>query len=335
MSEENERRVAAMTEEEREQERRQNREKLKNIGGVVRKARMAREVHEKQEKTVVSLKGDGTVPPSILPVQYTLHPRVRQALFHSCCTLSQHSTNHIRASFPSPILSSSRTWPPTPMRANRKLRKPLALIPPSGDDITVSLGHLSSTSPIASDGPPEKGTPEDIRRRFFPSFPAGGPSLTWIESTPLPDPTATALRFDLHGAPIPPELSISLPTHLGLHHHSEGARAGYAFDDVSLLTRSTVPAQRVAMLGVVAGIVRRIVGMPQGISKDAEGMGMEELRGKEEQVRKRAIAAGADAMTERGSLGSRAVEVLWEALVRWDEELMDSNGVELILPRFP
>jgi hypothetical protein len=245
---------------------------------------------------------------------------------------------------PSPILSSASTQPSTPTRAGRKLRfadvtpsdvhvyesappsparKPLALLPPSGDDITVSLGRSSATS----NGPPEKGTPEDIRRRFFPSFPAGDPSLTWIESTPLPDPTATTLRFDLHGAPIPPELSISLPTHLGLHHHSEGARAGYTLDDVFLLTRSTVPAQRVAMLGVIAGILRRLAGMRQGISKDAEGM--EELRGKEEQVRKRAIAAGADAMTERGSLGSRAVEVLWEALVRWDEELMDSNGAEL------
>jgi hypothetical protein len=83
------------------------------------------------------------------------------------------------------------------------------------------------------------------------------------------------------------------------------------------------------MLGVIAGIVRRLAGMRQGTSKEAEGMGMEELRGNKEQVRKRAIAAGADAMTERGSLGSRAVEVLWEALVRWDEELMDSDGAEL------
>ena len=214
--------------------------------------------------------------------------------------------------------------PPSPAR------KPLALLPPSSDDITISLGRSSAaSSSIASDGPPEKGTPEDIRRRFFPSFPAGDPSLTWIESTPLPDPTATTLRFDLHGAPIPPELSIGLPTHLGLHHHSEGARAGYTLDDVFLLTRSTVPAQRVAMLGVIAGIVRRLAGMRQGISKDAKGMGMEELRGKEEQIRKRAIAAAADAMAERGSLGSRAVEVLWEALVRWDEELMDSDGAEL------
>lgn len=65
MSEENERAVAAMSEEEREQERRQIREKFgKNIGDVLRKARMAREAHEKQEKTVASLEGDGIPPGS-------------------------------------------------------------------------------------------------------------------------------------------------------------------------------------------------------------------------------------------------------------------------------
>lgn len=64
MSKENERRVAAMTEEEREQERREIREKFgKNIGDVLRKARMAREVQEKQEKTATSLEGD-RIPPN-------------------------------------------------------------------------------------------------------------------------------------------------------------------------------------------------------------------------------------------------------------------------------
>jgi len=49
MSEENEKRVAAMTVEEREQERREIEEKFgKNIGDVLRRARMAREAHEKQ-----------------------------------------------------------------------------------------------------------------------------------------------------------------------------------------------------------------------------------------------------------------------------------------------
>ena len=239
--------------------------------------------------------------------------------------------------------------PPSPRR------KPLALLPPSGDDLAVSLGKWkppkfrsieladasepqlnagkpdtgpsTAASTMAADGPLEEGTPEDIRRRFFPSLPPGDPSLAWIESTPLPDPTAPTLRFDLHGAPIPPDLSAILPAHLGLHHHAEGARAGYTLDDVFLLTRSTVPAQRVLMLGILAGIVRRLAALRRGTSSDAKGM--EELRGKEEEIRKRAIAAGAEAMSERGSLGSRAVEVLSEALVRWDGELMTVEGAEL------
>src|SRR6266702_2142252 len=236
--------------------------------------------------------------------------------------------------------------PPSPRR------KPLALPPSSKDDSAVSLGQWKGPSPkslspsqppseslslekdspvapssVVSDPTPEEGTPEDIRRRFFPSLSSGDPSLAWIEDTPLLDPAASTLRFDLHGAPIPPQLSVTLPTHLGLHHHAEGARAGYTIDDVFLLARSTVPAQRVVMFGIMAGITRRLAGMQRGISEDTEGM--EGLRGKEEELRKRAVAAGAEAMGERGSLGSRAVEVLWEALVGWDSDLMSIDGVEL------
>ena len=59
MSEENERRVASMTAEEREQERREIEEKFgKNVGEVLRRARMARESHEKQKNAVASLEGD-------------------------------------------------------------------------------------------------------------------------------------------------------------------------------------------------------------------------------------------------------------------------------------
>jgi len=61
MSEENERRVGAMTEEEREQERREIEEKFgKNIGDVLRRVRMARESQEKQKKAAASLEGDLT-----------------------------------------------------------------------------------------------------------------------------------------------------------------------------------------------------------------------------------------------------------------------------------
>jgi len=78
----------------------------------------------------------------------------------------------------------------------------------------------------------EEGTPEDIRRRFFPGAPAFDPSLEWVQpaeptgSTSSTSP-ASAVRFDLDGKPIPAELSSSLPTHLGLHHHAEGEHARY------------------------------------------------------------------------------------------------------------
>jgi hypothetical protein len=235
--------------------------------------------------------------------------------------------------------------PPSPRR------KPLALLPSPVDDRAVSLGQWKGPSPkshasqlpsesptrekdpsispllIDSDPTPEEGTPEDIRRRFFPSLPSGDPSLAWIETTPVLDPAASTLRFDFHGTPIPPPLSVTLPTHLGLHHHAEGTHAGYTIDDVFLLARSTVPAQRVTMLGIMAGIMRRLAGMRSGISGDA--VGMEQLRGHEEELRKRVVAAGAEAMGERGTLGSRAVEVLWEALVGWDSDLLNVDGVEL------
>lgn len=59
MSEENERRVAAMTEEEREQERREIEENFgKNIGDVLRRARMAREANGKRKNAVASLEVD-------------------------------------------------------------------------------------------------------------------------------------------------------------------------------------------------------------------------------------------------------------------------------------
>ena len=120
-------------------------------------------------------------------------------------------------------------------------RKPLALPPPPDipDDTLISLGKyksMKSTIPrLQHDAPqapehvqadafdsqvePEEGTPEYIRRHFFPSAPIHDPNVEWMKDAP-PDPRAdtstTALRFDLTGTPIPESISTTLPTHLGL-----------------------------------------------------------------------------------------------------------------------
>ena len=99
---------------------------------------------------------------------------------------------------------------------------------------------------------PEDGSPEYIRRKYFLSALADGPSLAWLTSAPQPCASSdtTPLRFDLTGIPILPLVSLRLPTHLGLHHHAEGSHAGYTLDELLLLTRNSISAQRNTVLEV-------------------------------------------------------------------------------------
>jgi hypothetical protein len=217
-----------------------------------------------------------------------------------------------------------------------------ALPPPDPSDrSTISLGQLKSLPAMetqqvdpdrprnAENGVPsetetEEGTPEYIRQRYFPHEPENEPTVEWMKSDSQPDITPTPLRFDLTGTPIPLSLTSTLPTHLGLHHHSDGAHAGYTLDDIFLLSRSTVPAQRATMLGVLAGIARRLSN-----SLRTGDQTMSELEGREEELRKRMVAAAVECVSERGSLGARAVELIYECIVCWDDELFDIEGVEL------
>lgn len=229
-------------------------------------------------------------------------------------------------------------------------RKALPLPPPpdARDPSVISLGTFSendlprkrahSLSPEGSTASkpkqnttngrtePEEGTPEYIRRRYFPDVPADDPSISWMKpSSSNPEPVS--LRFDLTGAPIPADISATLPSHLGLHHHADGDHAGYTLDDIFLLARSTVPAQRTTMLNVLVGIVRRLgrqVRDPHYAGRIAE------LHRGEEELRKRILAAGLSAMNEKGGVGIHAIEVVWECLVGWDP-LFDADRAELDL----
>ncbi|KAI0693847.1 hypothetical protein C8T65DRAFT_815854 [Cerioporus squamosus] len=227
--------------------------------------------------------------------------------------------------------------PPSPRR------RALALPSPSDDDgPTVSLGRWKppALTRMGSAAPPvdpekeesseqvgdlEEGTPEDIRRRFFPTAPAHDPSLVWMQGDAEPEEEATpTVRFDLNGTPIPAKLSASLPTHLGLHHHAEGSHAGYTLEDIFMLSRSTVPAQRATMLGLLAKIAHRLARTSTDSRK-----AIPELAGQEVALRKRMLAAGVEALSERASVGARAVELLWECTAQWDEEVLGLEGVEL------
>ncbi|KAI9566216.1 hypothetical protein HD554DRAFT_2174673 [Boletus coccyginus] len=276
------------------------------------------------------------------------------------------SLENIGREVPSPLPATSSTRPSS--RTGRKLRfaevtpddvhvyesAPIspkrtvfALPPPpdTKDDSIVSLGMLrkdtipskqlhSTDSPTEDqpicatkdDNEPEEGTPEDIRRRYFPDVPPNDPSLAWMEAPSLETTVSSAPRFDLHGVPVPASLSASLPSHLGLHHHA-GNRAGYTIDVIFLLARSTVPAQRASMLGILAKIAHRL-----GRQVREPGSTEEVIvsAGQEGELRKRILASGLAAIDQIGSLGARAVEVVWECLVEWDGA-SELDGVELTL----
>ena len=225
-------------------------------------------------------------------------------------------------------------------------KKPLALMSPTdaepSDIPVVSLGVYKgpllsqSVTEVFKKGDAEEGTPEDIRRRFFPNAPAFDPSLEWIQpvkpagstSSTSPPPT---VRFDLDGKPIPTELSSSLPTHLGLHHHAEGEHAGYTLDDALLLSRSTVPAQRASMLKVLARVAGRLGRNLKGNVSNS----VEELRSQEFLLRRRFLAVAVEAVGERGNVGAMAIELLWECLAQWDRDTDSLDSVELKLSPEP
>lgn len=177
---------------------------------------------------------------------------------------------------------------------------------PDADVGSPMQGVLDLSSDVAesSNGIPHPesidvdGTPEDIRRRFFPTADIDDPNIEWMKdatSKPKQADSPNAIRYDLNGTPIPQELQSTLPTHLGLHHHGEEQdRAGYTLDELLLLSRSTVPAQRASMLGVLGKI------------SSQAGPGPED-----EVMRNKILALALEALPERGSVGIRAVEVLW------------------------
>ncbi|KDR82536.1 hypothetical protein GALMADRAFT_112269 [Galerina marginata CBS 339.88] len=353
ISRDNEDRVAAMTDEEREEERRQILDRFgAQVGDILKRARQARIKKQEKAEENVTLPVANRNPieghSQPLPIPVTQEER----------------KNFERARSPPPSSMTSPNSSRPSSRADRRLRfaelepgdvhvyvsappspkrRAIALPPPdpNASAPTVSLGQWKGKMVPQNLGPPqpeppkpeavesqepEEGSAEYIRRKFFPFAPKDDPNLAWmdVDSAPVSDSSTSSLRFDLQGNPIPPSVSLSLPTHLGLHHHAEGSRAGYTLDDIFLLSRSTVPAQRATMLGILARIARRLEEMKKGRID-----GMEELVGKEGELRKRILAAGVEAMSSRGNVGTRAIEVVWECIVGWIPEAMDVEGVEM------
>ncbi|KAI0754474.1 hypothetical protein C8Q80DRAFT_1266096 [Daedaleopsis nitida] len=357
-----------MSEQEREQERAGVLERFgPNIADVLRKARVAREAKKGEGEHVAAHQRSSSIS-RLDDEGGEAGARPSSPASPSRSRAGERLRPFTSVSGPStPPASASSTRPPS--RAERRIRfaeltpddvhvyesappsprrKALALPSPSASDgPTVSLGQWKPPTipPLVApvtyrsidtanhDGEKvqdiEEGTPEDIRLRFFPTAPTNDPSLQWMQGNEADvdteaESSTPTIRFDLNGNPIPARLSATLPTHLGLHHHAEGSHAGYTLEDVFLLSRSTVPAQRASMLGILAKIAHKLARTSIDSKK-----GIPELAGQELALRKRMLAAAVEAMSERASVGARAIELLWECTSQWDEEAIAIDCVEI------
>ncbi|KAK0232399.1 RPAP1-like protein [Armillaria nabsnona] len=364
ISRQNQLQVQNMTAEERERERNEIYERFgADIGGILWRAREAWERQaEKVSEEMKRKRPEGTPvtghgllqePDLFTNSRRNLEKGLPEGMILFPMTSEKPTSHPVSpplASFSPPSLSASATRPSTPGKGVRRIRfaelsptdvhvyesappsprkKTVLALPlplPAGtDENIVSFGTYPTTN---SD--PEEGSPEDIRRKFFPSAPSSNPDLAWMnpstsddqsdDSSPVGKP-----RFDLSGNPIPSSISSTLPTHLGLHHHAEGSHAGYTLDDVFLLTRSSVAAQRAAMLGVLSGVARWLRKCTEGGNDPV----LNDLSAKSATLLKCILFAGLEVLPERGSVGARGIAVVWQCLVGWEAQEIDDLQVDL------
>ncbi len=130
-------------------------------------------------------------------------------------------------------------------------------------------------APAAPDlDPSDPSFLEALHRKYFPSLPADPSKLAWMAPIPthgsiadqdspyypgqsgLP---ASALRFDFRGGLLPPRIARAIPTTKGLHHHGEAPEAaGYTVPELARLARSMFPAQRCIAFQTLGRLLYRL-----------------------------------------------------------------------------
>jgi hypothetical protein len=182
--------------------------------------------------------------------------------------------------------------------------EPPAPAPAPADDLDLPAGD-SASEPQAHDSIhfPQPNQPpsldpssttflSDLHTKYFPSLPSDPEKLEWMQPDPSPSPyspAATALspdqiRFSFRGELIPPSVAATIPVTAGLHHHGDAPdSAGYTIPELAHLARSTYPAQRCIAFQTLGRILYRLgqgeFGQPDGEAAtrvgedDAEGRG--------------------------------------------------------------
>jgi hypothetical protein len=166
---------------------------------------------------------------------------------------------------------------------------------------------------------------ESLHTKYFPSLPSDPLKLAWMAPVPTHDSPAdqgspyypgqkalpaSALRFDFRGELLPPRIARAVPTTMGLHHHGEAPEAaGYTVPELARLARSAFPAQRCVAFQTLGRFLYRLGRGEWGDEGSEMAMGLWRCvnEGKVIETLEEAAAA------EGGHQGSKvyAVEAVW------------------------
>lgn len=148
---------------------------------------------------------------------------------------------------------------------------------PPADLFPISDAPKSTHFPAPKDPDLDPADPdflENLHKKYFPNLPADPSKLAWMAPLPTEGSAAdrespysphqaslatSALRFDFKGKLLPPRLSREIPVSKGLHHHGQAPEAaGYTVEELCILSRSAVAAQRCIAFQTLGRVLFRL-----------------------------------------------------------------------------
>jgi hypothetical protein len=139
--------------------------------------------------------------------------------------------------------------------------------------------HFPSPSQPPDLDPNDPSFLQNLHDKYFPNLPYDPSSLSWMspidpndKSSPYhPSQTAlnaSELRFDFKGSLLAPSVARSIPSDRGLHNHAAAPEAaGYTIPELAVLSRSAVPAQRCMAYQTLGRILYRLGQGEFGVEK--------------------------------------------------------------------
>jgi hypothetical protein len=264
ISEENERRIASMSVEEIEEERRELMSKLSPalIQRMLKRADM------------------DEAPPSTRP-----EPKEEEFTAPAPATAVEKPTGARPDPIPkppkskAPSISSTSSKPYYDPDDAAPLIYDPSLFPEPG-----SYHFPKAPQPAPEIDPSSPEFLQTLHEKYFPDLPADPSKLAWM--TPVSeredmscyhpsqsDLLPSALRFDFKGELLPPRKAREISTALGLHHHADApTAAGYTVPELARLARSSFPSQRCMAMQTLGRILYKLGTGYYGVSEIEMGL---------------------------------------------------------------